>query len=221
MDLLGLVRAVWQESGSDGPEPVTVVGVRGELQRILGWVIRADLEIQSLYTDWGFLWRQQGFATVAGQRVYDAVPGASAYDQGTFFIDGDQGIIAVDYIDVKGEAPYTSPGRPFRAVIMPDLRIRFDPAPDDVHQITFDAFMAPIAMDPLDLSQSVIPEPFRYAIVGKALMHYGKYENAPEILQQGTEMYADWLFSMSSLRLPGKRSAHKTAEGNDLVITVE
>jgi hypothetical protein len=67
----------------------------------------------------------------------------------------------------------------------------------------------------------VIPAGFRYAIVGKALMDYARYENAPEVMTQGETMFNQWIVALSADQLPGKRHYHTTAEGSEWSVEVE
>ena len=51
---------------------------------------------------------------------------------------------------------------------------------------------------------------------------YAEYENAPEIMQKGQAMFAEWFNPLAAQHLPGRRHMHSAAEGNlDMTIRVE
>lgn len=221
MNLLALVKELWRESGTGGKEPVTVIGQSGESERLVQWIRQADLEIQQRHSDWNYLWAQGTMDTVASQHVYSAPVSASIFDERSFIVDGEAPLDVVPYLEVRGQVRPSGTGQPSRVVLLPNGSFRFDPTPDAVYTITFDYWSVPTRMVVADTSESVIPAEFRQAIVGKALMHYAEYENAPEIMQKGQRMYADWFPALEAKELPGDREMHRQAEGNYLVVTVE
>jgi len=228
MDYLTLVQEVHRESGSGGTAPTTLVGVAGENLRLKQWVGNAYRHILRQYTDWKFMWAQSTFPTVVDQAIYNPLdtggtlsPNSAirAYDRESFFLDGDP-IDVYDYIDVKREVLETNSGTPYRVVLMPDDTLRLDPPPGSVQTVTFDYWGA---LDYLlvDTDEPVFPLQFHEAIVGKALMYYASYENAPEIMAHGTELYMDVFGALEADQLPGHRYVHRLAEGNKMVIGVE
>ena len=222
MTLLELVVELWRESGTGGPQPTTVVGQVGEANRLVQWVRQADLEIQQVHSDWNFLWGQDSITTVADTSTYaDPVPeGVSSYDEDSFVLDGTTPIEAVRYTEVKNEIRPTGTSQPTQVVILPNGTLRCDPTPNAAYTIAFDYWAKPQAMNN-DNDESLIPAEFRQVIVGKALMHYAEYENAPEIMQKAQRMYTDWFGTLMSKNLPGQRDAHTQAENNEIVVTVE
>ena len=218
MNFLELVQALWRESGSGGGRPSDVENQIGEKDRLVNWIKRAECWVIDQHADWGFLWAQDTFSTVADQAIYVPAVAVSEFDRRTFFLDG-LCLEVFDYIELSGE-PIAPGGRPYRAVIMPDRTIRLDGPPDGVYSVTYDYWGVPPKMC-VSAEESVIPEPYRNTILGKALTYYGKYENAPEILQLGQDMVSEWMFGLESRHLPGERHAHEIAEGNEWVMTVE
>lgn len=229
MDFLTLVQETHRESGSGGTAPTSLTGLRGENLRLKNWVARAYLEIQHRHSDWKYLWRQYQMPVIAGQALYAPLPSSGMalapssqigeYDRGTFFLYG-EAIGTVNYLEIKGTAPPTDTGNPHQVVIMPNDSLRLDviPALDGI--LLFDYWATPNTLIN-NHDEPSIPARFHNVIVGKALTHYAKYENAPEIMTAGNEMYAEWMMALESDQLPGDRHMHKQAEGNDMVIGVE
>jgi hypothetical protein len=218
---LELVQDLWRESGSGGPMPSTVVGQSGEALRLVQWVRRADAAIQALHTDWNFLWAQDSFDTVAGTSLYAFPLDAGTIDEDTFFLDGERALEVCHYLDVKGDPRDTTETKPYRVTILPNRTFRLEGVPDDVYTISYDYFLAPADMALEDGAESPIPASLRKVIVGRALIQYGSYENAPDAVQAGQIMYQEWLTNLESNYLPGKRDMHKQAEGNFFEVTVE
>ena len=169
------------------------------------------------------MWNQTPLAVTQGTSTYQAPTGLRQYDEKTFFLD-DERIDVVDYLDVRYEYRDPAQARPFQVVRMPDRSIRLDNTPEQDYTLTFDWYRNPTRID-TDLgngAESIIPEPYQYAIVGRALMHYANYENAEELRETASDMYRTWLTALEADELPGKREIHKQAEGNlDMDIRVE
>lgn len=220
MDYLALVQALWRESGAGASKPSTVESQAGERERLVYWIRQADEFVQELHADWNFLWGQESFYTTSGQSIYTPAVSVSLFDRDAWFIEGES-VPCIEYIDIKDQARLDTSGKPWQVVLLPDGTIRLDGEPDDQYQVQYD-YWAPVqTMQVSDTAQSAIPVEFRQVIVGKALMLYAEFENAPEILQKGATMYDHWLKRLEAKQLPGKRFFHTKSEGNEWRVEVE
>ena len=228
MDYLTLVQEVHRESGSGGVAPTTLVGLKGENLRLKQWVNTSYRHILRKYTDWKFMWAQSTFSTIVGQAGYNPLDlgvtlapnsGIREYDRKTFFLDGEPLEVA-DYLSVKEEVLETANGTPYRVVLMPDDTLRLDPPPSAVQTVKFD-YWGSIGNLIVNTDEPAFPVQFHEAIIGKALMYYASYENAPEIMAHGGEIYAEVFGALEADQLPGDRYVHRLAEGSDMVISVE
>lgn len=220
MTYLEMVKLLWTESGTGGREPTSILNQVGEIKRLIGWIKRADREIQLEHTDWGFLWDQASVPTIDGQSVYSMPANLREYDENTFRLDGER-VEVVDYLDVKDDIPLAGPSKPYRVVMLPNNRLRLDPTPNGVFTLTYDYYINPVAMADQDAAESIIPAPYRSAIVGRALMMYANYEVAQELMPQAQLMYQSHMQPLESAWLPGNRNANKQAEGNFFGVQVE
>lgn len=220
MNYLLLVQELWRESGSGGRMPTTVLNQVGESLRLVNWIRQADVYIQSLYTDWNFLWAQSSFTTVDGVFIYSAAEPVGKFDRDTWKIRGER-VACHEYIDVKGQARDATSGVPYQVVLLPDRTIRVDGNPNDEYLVEYDYFGATRQMELANEALSLIPAEFRWAIVGKALMDYARYENAPEVMTQGETLFNQWIVALTSAHAPGKRHFHTTAEGSEWRVEVE
>ncbi len=205
-DFLTLVQDLHRESGASGVAPTTIENQTGENLRMVNWIARADQYVQNLWTRWKYLRFEYVGVTVASQR--DVVkPGTiKTWDNDTFFIGGDP-IEAVHYNSVKREVfDLTFEDTPWRIIIMPNGDLRYDPIPNAIFNITADAYLLPVPLTS-NAQVSLIPEQFHNVILGRGLILYGNYENAPEIIDQGQDLYSD---------LEMLESAHLMADTDDV-----
>jgi hypothetical protein len=217
MNFLQLVQALHAECGASGTAPQTVISQRGEAQRFVNWILRADRRIQKMWVNWKFLRREFSQPTTEDEPSMPAPDDFGAWDLKTFRIT-EEGtteptpIEAVEYEKVKREIPQTESGFPFRVVIMPDNSLRIDPPPDGAHQIEADYWAKHTPMSG-NTSESAIPEDFHDVILGKAMTYYGRYENAPEMLEAGQELLDDTLPRLENKELPNEDNARFRTDG--------
>ena len=223
---LQLVEELHTEAGAAGVAPTSVVSQRGEAKRLVGWIKRADLVIQAKWLNWKFLRASSQFsqALTVGTTLYSAPTGWGFWDEETFQVlyPGQtlpQRVPIVEYEYVKSEIIDTSrSGPPERIVFMPDGSLRVDPKPDAIYTISADYFLKPVALA-ANGDISAIPEQYHSAIVGRALMFYGNFENAPEEKAQGAEMYADFLQQLETHQLPTRFGSRSRTGGSFTVET--
>lgn len=222
MTFLELVQAVHRETGAGGTAPTSFANLTGEAERLKNYVRTADMFIQNRWVDWNYLWGESTVSLLSGTYQYSPVGSGGAainsYDRETFFI-GENKLAVVSWFDVRGEVREDSSMEPFQVVIMPDNSLRVDGTPDDSYTLNFAYYAKPVAMTLVD-DESAIPAQYHDAIVGKAIMYYAEFENAPEQMQKGQTMFADFYMALESHELPGDRYQHRQAEGGDMVIEV-
>lgn len=225
MTFLELVQALHSEVGAAGPGPSTVVNQVKENARLVNWIKRADLRVQNKWINWKFLRAEftTNNATSAGVATLSAPAILKTWDLDTFKIlyPGDteySDIDVVEYEETKGEVLTTSQGAPSRVIIMPDNSLKFDPVPDGVYTVQADFYMKPVALvNNTDIS--AIPEEYHLsAVLGRAMIYYGNFENAPEIKLQGQELFSEGLAEMENHQLPNKNYSRLRTGGGFEVI---
>lgn len=217
---LQLVEELHTEAGASGIAPTAVTSQRGEAKRLVGWIRRSDLLIQTKWLNWKFLRAsvQYSQATTALLSAYAAPAGWGFWDEDTFQVlyPGQtipQNLLVVEYEDVKAEIiDNARSGPPERVVLMPSGSLRIDPLPDAIYTITADYFIKPVALA-ANADISAIPEQYHSAIIGRALMFYGNFENAPEQKTQGAELYSDFLQQLETHQLPNKFGSRSRTGG--------
>ncbi len=216
---LELVQQLHTDVGAAGVQPTTAVTVTGETKRLADWVRDADLYIQKLWVTWRFLWDQfdTSNTTTASVNALAAPSDLNFWDFKTFKIiepgETDQNPLAVvEYDSIKGQILDTSTDIPSRAIVMPDNNLQFEPIPDAVYTILADYYLKPTPMA-ANADVSLIPAEYHQAILGRAMILYGNYENAPEIKDQGTEIYIEQLARLENHQLPNLENARFTTGG--------
>jgi hypothetical protein len=225
MTFLELVQALHSEVGAAGAGPSTVVNQVKENARLVNWIKRADLRVQNKWINWKFLRAEftTNNVTSAGVATLSAPAILKTWDLDTFKIlyPGDteySDIDVVEYEETKGEVLTTSQGAPSRVIIMPDNSLKFDPVPDGVYTVQADFYMKPVALvNNTDIS--AIPEEYHLsAVLGRAMIYYGNFENAPEIKLQGQELFSEGLAEMENHQLPNKNYSRLRTGGGFEVI---
>ena len=202
-----LVAALHRECGAAGTAPA-VTATAGQDLRLVKWIVEADYIIQTMWTDWRFLWAQASVPTIGSQATLDSSdPSFPAdlnyWDYATFMIDGDP-LEVVEYFEIRGEVLDTNEGQPGRVIVMPDNSLKFEPVPDTVYTITADYYSTPVKLSS-GSDTSAIPVEFENAIIGRALILYANYENAEEAKIQGMEMYEEGKARLENSQLPNKQ----------------
>ena len=230
-DFLTLVQDLHTEVGAAGVAPTAVTSQTGEAARLVNWIKRADLKIQNKWINWKFL--RDTFANAGGNTTTQSIATLAkpstlkTWDLATFKIrapgaatDGseDDPLEAVEYDMIKGQILDVAEGVIDRVIILPNNNLQFEPVPDGVYTILADFYSKPIPLA-ANTDVSLIPEEYHdTAILGRAMMYYGNYENAPEIKQQGMELYTEGLAEMENHQLPNQNYSRLRTGGGFEVI---
>jgi len=225
MNFLELVQALHSECGAAGVAPTAVTGQTGENRRLVNWIIRADLKLQRKWINWKFLRATFSSGNVTSQGVATLAKPADlkTWDLKTFKItypgETEQyPLPAVEFENVKHTIIDDNEGPPGRVIVMPDNSLMFEPVPDGAYTIGADYYSKPVALVAND-DVSAIPEEYHEsAILGRALMYYANFENAPEIRRQGEELYTEGLAEMENHQLPNQNYSRLRTGGGFEVI---
>lgn len=212
-----------------GAPMVSVVNQTGEFQRVTVWINRAYRELQTSRFNWDFLRSSQlegggvSFATISGQAIYPLGTGpgtvgvaANAFgswvkgsfrDQTTTAGVSDQFMLPWISYDAWRNAysfgaQQTVTTRPVAIAVSPENAICVGPWPTSTYTLTGDYFMAPLQMEVNGDEPSNIPEEWQMAIVYKAMVSYGFYESAPEVVARGQQGYRTLTRQLGNLRNP-------------------
>lgn len=207
---LELLQDLHEEVGAAGVAPQGVTGLSGEAQRLAMWVKRADEYVQLKWVNWKFLRTEFTVSNTTTQSVATlSKPTTLRYwDEKTFTLTppGDTEkypISVVEYDKIKRDILDTTDGYPDRIIIMPDQSLKFEPVPDGVYTINADYYVRPTLLA-ASADVSAIPEEFHRVILGRAMILYANFESAPEIKDQGEEVYVEQLALLENDQLPNQ-----------------
>jgi len=214
-DYLELVQELHISVGAAGAEPTTVIDLSGEAERLASWVRRADNLIQMKWANWKYLRSTFGDAgnntTVQGVDNLAQPPDLVFWDEQSFMItlpgETDKNpILVAEWDKRKGDVLDTTEGAIDNIILMPDNSLLFEPVPDGIYTIDCDYYVRPTMLAASD-DVSAIPLRFHQAILGRAMILYANFENAPEIKDQGEEIYVEQLALLENDQLPNQFNA--------------
>lgn len=207
MNFLQLCQAVAREIGVS--EPTTTVSQTGDSKRIVEWVKRAWLDIQSDHHNWDFLWMRTEFDTVSGVTEYNPATTVKTWDQNSFSIflksDGEgseRSLPAMLYSEYKTVDLGTSDdGYPNTVVVLPSNYLLFDPTPGAVYTVQCNYWKNPVELS-ANTDTPASHAQYHNIIVDKALEYYYLYEQDTALYQGANLRFQEGLSRMRQDYLP-------------------
>jgi hypothetical protein len=218
MTFLQLVARLRMECGATGADPVTLQGqLTTETARLAKWINTAWTDLQNARSDWKFMRTAFSFtATQAAGRSYTpAQAGAPllanwkndslrAYAV-ALGKSNEQILPWLDYDRFRNlylfGANASMQQRPIMFTVDPQNNLVLGPAPDADYVVSGEAFLLPGALV-ADTDYPSIPAQYHMILVYKAMMMYGRYENAPEVRQDGEIQYSRMLLELTIDQAP-------------------
>ena len=201
MNYLQLCQTVRELAGIPGTGPTSVAGQSGELRRLCNWVAQAWNEIQLKRADWLWMWDDTSFDTTAGKSIYAPVADLgltrfARWKECSFSIylksAGKGNEVDLDhwqYISFRNDYLYgtkaAATGQPDAITIAPNKSLILGLIPDAIYTVEGEYYKSPqtLAAD-ADIPEML--EQYHMAIVHKALIKYGMFEAAAEVVQEHT-----------------------------------
>lgn len=219
MNFKQLCQTLGREAGVSGAANLpTTDDQTGEVGRVVEWIRSAYTDLQSLFSDWRFLWASTTLTAVAGQSEYDGPADLGILDRDKVRLDG-RPIQVIDYElwDFVG-TPHEA--QPYQVVLMPNKKLRLHPTPDKAYTLTLDYYKAHQTLS-ADTDVPILPEQFHDLIWMQALLKYAYYESAPEVAERVSREMPRRLAAMESSELPGRRRYQLGQDPNPLVVVPE
>lgn len=216
---LALCNDVVSDLGVTGGVIQSVVGNTSiELVRIVGWVARADVLVQNLWSDWNFLWYKDSLTIPANVATFQTTLPFNDIDHLSL-------VLNPDLVGVNPSFPSWQPWPLFAAMWQNKIKTvnatptcwSIDPSGKIwLSHITISSVTATLAYWKVPVRMtgntdtSPIPTQFDTIIVERAKLLYAQRENAVEILTGSTAEYMDQLDKMESSCLPSGRATRKS-----------
>ena len=205
MTFLELCKQLVLESGIPGTGPTSTTGQSGEMARVVNWIQMAYREIQ-LRPGWEWMRTAFSFETVAEQGQYTiaeaGISDFSAWKPDSFRIYltsagvGSETLLTQsDYTSFRDYYLFntrrTSYSRPIAIAVTPNKSLVLGLAPDDIYTVSGEYWKSPQALSG-DSDTPDMPDRFHMAIVYKALLSYGLFESAGEVIQRAQLLYGQY-----------------------------
>lgn len=217
MNFLQLVQRLQAECGVSGSPIATTVAQTGENSLLVNWINAAWQDLQSAHQDWGWLRTSTSFVTVDGKSTYTPTEAGTTnfgmWDRYTFRCyntsAGIKSEIFMEYVEYDfwrdgylfGALRDTRSQGFVVAVAPADKSVCIGPVPASGYTIEADYYTQATEMA-ADADTPAMPSKFHMAIVYRAMIHYGMYNAASEVVQRGDMEYKKILRRIIIDRLP-------------------
>lgn len=201
---LQLCNSLIRKCGISGGSIGSVSGQTGEMLRVVNWIDEAYRQIQLVQPNWNWMRKQCSFSTVASQGSYTPAQ-AGASDVSNWKTDSfrcyvtSAGVRSEMFLD---EVEYDSfrdtyifgnlrlsYSRPTVIAFGPDYSVNLGMAPDSSDYTIVGEYYCTTQYLTLDGDIPLMPAQYHDIIVHRAMVMYGMYESAQEVVAEGTNLY--------------------------------
>ncbi len=233
MNFLELCQALVRESGMSGQDtlPTTVVDQAQQMRLVVDWIARADIQIQTLWSDWRFMRKQVQVSVPADSRYINAThtnypTDLSRWHRGCIFYGNPNTPDAVqiehmahdDFSAQYGWQIFTPKETlPVIAAIRDDETIAVW-QPYNQPWIFQGDYVRKSTKMAADADISPIPEEFHDIIVYLAKMFYAEDEESPEVFSTAQMRYREWLERLEAHSLPEAYRKNTYRDGVGVVV---
>lgn len=202
-------------TGITGANLTSTTGQTGMSEKITIFISDADEFIQTLHSDWKFLWTTATITTVAGTDEYSlstlSITDLGQWDTDAFVVSPGTSsynkLNELDFFDwQKSSYRYgvKSSGKPTMFVVKPDDSLVFINKPDAVYTIWADYYKKPTRLS-ASSDTSAIPTEFEACILAKAKMYHGEYYEDANLYNTGKSEFLVELAKLESKQLQGRK----------------
>lgn len=216
MTFLELLNQYKIECGVSGPTITDVDLVSGETMSLRNWLRNAWTDLQMLHDgQWSFMRKSSSFIVPVGGTLLNI--GEWQADQvnrwkiDSFRVaepeDGREKSVPIQFVDYDsflatvGLDPITQNKVKWFTVRPQDKAIIIAPAPDKAYRLFFEYHAEPQFLEDSD-DVPDCPAKFHMLIVYEAMLHYGSFEAASEVLARATSKRRELLNAMRAQCLP-------------------
>jgi len=194
-----------------GPSSVTNGSLSEEENAVVRYVKDADVDIQSRWFNWDFLWTEVTLTPTPGTSTLTSPSDLGNWKLDSFvFSKGTNDYQELEYMDwddynLEYKLGVIDSATPEVFSVKPDNVIDLYPTPNAATTISAAYWKSPTAMS-ADTSESPIPSRFHKIITSRAKVYYAENEDAPEILAGALAEFEDLLDKLESDQLSGQKN---------------
>lgn len=204
MNFLEMCQAVFIEGGISG-QIGNVQNQTGEAGRVVNWVRNAYREVlNDQAAQWKFLRKTQTVQLTPGKQNYTfadlGLTTGVQFDTRSMRValnadlSDEQRLSHMDFKSFREYWLFASrrliQGRPLNASVNDNTEVVFGPIPDQAYYVDMQFQIMPAVLANNN-DVPLVPDRFSYAIVWRALRHYGIYEAAPEVVARADLGYKE------------------------------
>ena len=209
---LELCKNMARDIGIPGTGPVDVTSSLSEEENaVVRYVKQADIDIQSRWFNWNFLWTEVTFTPVAGTSTLTSPSNLGNWKlDSVVFSKATYSYQELEYMDwddynLEYKLGVITSATPEVFSVKPDNVIDLYPTPDATTAISASYWKTPTEMS-VDASESSIPSRFHKIITARAKIYYAEAEDAPEILAGALAEFEDLLDKLEADQLSGQKN---------------
>ena len=194
-----------------GPSDVAASDLSEEENAVVRYIKQADVDIQSRWFNWNFLWTEVTFTPVADTSTLTSPSDIGNWKLDSFvFSKGTDAYQELEYMDwddynLEYKLGVITSATPEVFSVKPDNVIDLYPTPDATTAISASYWKTPTEMS-VDASESPIPSRFHKIITARAKIYYAEAEDAPEILAGALAEFEDLLDKLEADQLSGQKN---------------
>jgi hypothetical protein len=194
-----------------GPSDVTSSSLSEEENAVVRYVKEADVDIQSRWFNWDFLWTEATLTPTADVSTLTSPSNLGNWKLDSFVLaKGTNSYQELEYMDwddynLEYKLGSITSDIPEVFSVKPDNVIDLYPTPAATTAVSASYWKTPTEMS-VDSSESPIPSRFHRIITARAKIYYAENEDAPEILSGALAEFEDLLDKLEADQLPGQKN---------------
>jgi hypothetical protein len=194
-----------------GPSSVTSSTLSEEENAVVRYVKQANLDIQSRWFNWDFLWTEATLTPSVGVSTLTSPTDLGNWKLDSFvFSKATNNYQELEYVvwddySIEYKRGVVDSATPELFSIKPDNVIDLYPTPDATTTISASYWKTPTELV-YDGDESLIPARFHKIITSRAKIYYAENEDAPEILSGALAEFEDLLDKLEADQLPGQKN---------------
>ena len=199
-----------------GPSTVVTTSLSEEETAVTRYIAQADLDIQSRWFDWDFLWSEATITVTTATSTLVSGDTGFPTDLGNWKLDSfvydktSDDYIILEYMrwnEYRDIYKYGTVAEDLPEVysLKPDNSIDLYPTPSVTSTMNTEYWSTPTALT-TDDQVSAIPPRFHKIIIARAKIYYAENEDAPEILSGALTEFEDLLDKLEADQLPSQKN---------------
>lgn len=189
MNYLQLCQRLVQETGIADTGPSNVDGQVGDFGRVTSWVNDAWLKIQSMRSDWNWMWGYGSGTLLANTHTLALPAGVETIKRVSL---GDSYLSANSWNQFSEAYRLISGGNPSVYTLRPDGVLVFNAKPTEDQSLTYESYATPSTLSGNDAIPA-LPARYHMLIVYEALRSYAQFDEAPELERRAMGYFEEML----------------------------